>query len=119
MVDKNLIKELKDWGCDIDGALERMLNDTAFFIECVKAVNNDESFENLDKALKDGNISAAFDAAHNIKGVSGNVGLMPIQKAAEKIVEPLRIGKIDGLQNYCLELNSKNDELSSILKKYI
>ena len=43
-----------------------------------------------DRAIDSGNLEAAFDAAHTLKGVVGNMGLTPLYKAVCDIVQPLR-----------------------------
>ena len=88
---------LRDWGCDVDGALERMLGDEELYLECLSMLLEDEGFDALGAALEQGDAAAAFDCAHALKGVLANLGLTPLLDQVEKIVEPLRAGLIDGL----------------------
>jgi HPt (histidine-containing phosphotransfer) domain-containing protein len=37
---------------------------------------------------------AAFDSAHELKGVLANMGLTPLWEDACALVEPLRVGKL-------------------------
>ncbi|MDD3252438.1 MAG: Hpt domain-containing protein [Lachnospiraceae bacterium] len=91
------LEQLKQAGCDIDGALERFLQDEEFYLECYEQVMADENFEGLGDALKAHNVEQAFDCAHALKGVIANMGLTPVFNQLAKIVEPLRAGKDEGL----------------------
>ena len=42
-------------------------------------------------------MTSAFEAAHTLKGVTGNMGLTPLYDAVCTIVEPLRTGRTGGL----------------------
>jgi HPt (histidine-containing phosphotransfer) domain-containing protein len=88
------VSELTDrltvYGADITGALERFVGDEELYGECLALFLEDPSFAALDRALSAGNFSAAFDAAHTLKGVAGNLGLTPMYRAISALVEPLR-----------------------------
>ena len=110
-----LILKLTDWGCDIPPTLERFLNNKEFMIECMKMVLDDKALIELEDGLKEENIKKAFDAAHTLKGIYANTGVIPLYDIAVKIVEPLRNGEIKGLDEYYQELMCKNKELTDIL----
>ena len=50
----------------------------------------DQNLQKLGDALEGGDMQAAFEAAHTLKGVVGNMGLTPLYQAVCAIVEPLR-----------------------------
>ena len=91
------LEELRAFGCDIEGAMERMGDDEEFYLECIADVIADPYFDTLGKALATGDTKLAFDAAHTLKGVLANVGLTPLFDQTVKIVEPLRRGENSGL----------------------
>lgn len=47
-----LINRLKSMGCDIDGTLERMLNDKEFMIQCMCASLDESEYDLLKKHWK-------------------------------------------------------------------
>ena len=106
---------LKNWGCDIDGAMARVLNDEELLLSCIRQVAEDPCFEQLGKALKAGNAEEAFDAAHTLKGIAGNTGLTPLYALAVEIVEPLRAGHAQGLMPAYGRLLSDRDKLRQLL----
>lgn len=92
-----LIKRLTAYGADMDGALERFVGDEALYADCFGLFLKDPSFAALDAALASGDYAAAFDAAHTLKGVAGNLGLTPLYDAVCSLVEPLRRQDCTGL----------------------
>ena len=88
-----LIDRLRTCGADIDAALERLVGDEVLYESCLRMFLEDPSFPELKAALDCGDYSAAFTAAHTIKGVAGNLGLTPVFTAADALVTPLRHGR--------------------------
>lgn len=91
-------EKLRAYGADTDGALERFVGDETFYEDCFRMFLKDPGFAELEKAMAVGDISAAFKAAHTLKGVSGNLGLTPLYRAVCALVEPLRRGERTGLE---------------------
>lgn len=110
-----VLHELDAWGCDVQVALARMLNDEDFYIECLNDVVGDSCFVQLGIALKEEDTQGAFDAAHTLKGVLVNTGLTPMFIKIEEIVEPLRKGQIENLMGKYEELIVLNNHLEEIL----
>lgn len=94
MTDNEIITALRDWGCDTHAALERTLHDAAFYVDCLTLFHDDAHFQRLGEAIEAGNARAAFENAHALKGVAGNLGLTPLYRAICAIVEPLRDGQL-------------------------
>lgn len=99
-----LIEALKDYGADIEATLERFMEDTELYEDCLRSFAKDENFFLLAQALNDENYVQAFDAAHTLKGVAANLGLTPLLNATGKIVEALRA------KNY-RDLNAQYQEI--------
>ena len=77
-------------GGDYEGTMRRLMGNEMLFYRLLPKVFQDENFQKLEDALTLGNLDAAFDAAHPLKGVSGNLGLTSLYNAVCEIVEPLR-----------------------------
>ena len=39
-----LLEELKSWGCDVDGAMERFIDDEGLYRTCLDSVMADKNF---------------------------------------------------------------------------
>lgn len=109
---------LSAWGCDVQGAMERMADDEDFYAECLQEVSDDPYFDRLKDALTKGDVRAAFDAAHTLKGVLANVGLTPMYNKIVEIVEPLRAGRGAGLDAQFSELLQMRAKLNAILSNH-
>ena len=64
--------------------------------------DRDPSFQKLYDAIDAGDFATAFDAAHALKGVMGNLALTPIFAPASQLTEVLRAR----LQQDCMALVS-------------
>ena len=112
---ENIFQKLEEWGCDVDGALDRFLDDKELYITCLQTVISDTAFEKLGVALEEKQIAAGFDYAHTLKGVFANLGLTPMFELVGKIVEPLRSGVCEDLHTDYEKLLAANEYLKSIL----
>ena len=94
------LARLEQWGCDTKAALERMANDEAFFLSLLEELMDDPLFVQLKQALDAADVKTAFEKAHTLKGVLGNLSLMPMYAQICEIVEPLRKGTMQGVGSH-------------------
>ncbi|MCH5268621.1 MAG: Hpt domain-containing protein [Lachnospiraceae bacterium] len=92
-----MLDKLREYGCEVDEALERFVDDEQFYRECYKVFFSGDSLKQLGAALDKGDIEAAFICSHTMKGTVGNLGLTTLYDQLVLIVEPLREGKMDGV----------------------
>lgn len=112
-----MIEELRSWGCDIDDAMTRFLDDEDFYITCLHTMVQDPSYDRLGEALQNGDVKEAFEQAHTLKGVLANMGLTPICNIVIRLVEPLRAGSGENLMPVYEELMAANEQLKEIMTK--
>ena len=84
------IETLRDRGANVDEAMERCLNNEAFYLRLVDKALQDPSFDRLEEAIASGDLDKAFEAAHALKGVMANLALTPILTPVQEITELLR-----------------------------
>lgn len=85
-----MLEKLKEFGVDIDEGLARLGGNEELYIKLIKMVIDDSNFDKLDKAIKENNLEVAFEAAHTLKGVLGNLSIKPIYEKVYEITELLR-----------------------------
>ena len=76
------IDSLKAYGANTNEGLARCMNMEPFYLRVVGMLRDDVdgSFDKLKNAMAARDANAAFEAAHALKGSTGNVGLTPIFK---------------------------------------
>mgnify|MGYP002626284157 CR=1 FL=1 len=84
------IDMLKAYGANTPEGLTRCMNNEAFYLRMVRMVPGDSNFQRLYDAIGAGDLAEAFDAAHALKGSTGNLALTPIFAPVSEITELLR-----------------------------
>lgn len=81
---------LRAYGANTGEGLSRCMNNEPFYLRMVAMALADKNFDALTAAINAGNATAAFEAAHALKGSVGNVSLTPIYKPLCELTEQLR-----------------------------
>ena len=89
-MNEKLFRELRDWGCGVEEALPRFLNDREFYGQCAVELASELRVGELRAALCKGDRAMAMDIAHDLKGFSGSLGLTPIYKETCRLLDLLR-----------------------------
>lgn len=84
------IDKLKNYGAKVDEGLGRCLNNEAIYFRLIGMAVEDAAFDKLEEGLKNGDLDAAFTAAHTLKGALGNLALEPMYRPATELTELLR-----------------------------
>ena len=104
------IEKLNDFGVNTKEGLTRCMNNEKFYFRMLKMGLSSDQFEKLGNALESGNTSDAFEAAHALKGVLGNLALTPIYTPLAEMTELLRAKKSEDyvtMYQPILELRNK------------
>ncbi|MBR3640933.1 MAG: Hpt domain-containing protein [Oscillibacter sp.] len=84
------IEKLKAYGADVREGLERCVNNEAFYLGLVAKVLPDRKLDELEEAIGRGDLDAAFEIAHTLKGLYGNLSLTPLYVPVCEMTEYLR-----------------------------
>lgn len=76
----------------------------------------EESFSLLCRALSEGDVTAAFAAAHSLKGVAGNLSIQPIYLLAGEMTETLRAGHLQEATAQLPALQEQYDRTVQVLR---
>lgn len=90
-------------GANYEEVLGRLYNE-AMIHKFVLLFLKDDSYSNLEAALKAGDVQTAFRAAHTLKGVCQNLGFNNLYVPAAQITETLRAGTLEGTQSQFKEV---------------
>lgn len=105
---------LAAFGANTEEGLKRCMNNEAFYLRMVKMIPGDASFQKLYDAIDAGNLDAAFEAAHALKGSTGNLSLSPIFDPVSEITELLRAKKDTDYAPLVDRIRSAQEELVRI-----
>ncbi|MBP5209790.1 MAG: Hpt domain-containing protein [Clostridia bacterium] len=84
------IDDLRAFGANVEEGLTRCMNNEAFYLRLTAKAVSDDAPERLCAALRVGDLDAAFEIAHQLKGVYGNLALTPLFSVASGLTERLR-----------------------------
>lgn len=84
------IDKLNEFGADTDEGLARCFGNEGLYLKLVNMICQEGNFEKLRSALDNGDLDTAFEAAHALKGVLGNLSLTPMYNKSVEITELLR-----------------------------
>ena len=84
------IDGLRELGANVEEGLERCMGMEDFYMEMIELGLSDERFEELGPTLETGDLDAAFEQVHALKGVIGNLALTPLYETICEITEHLR-----------------------------
>ena len=81
---------LKELGADTASGMARCIDNEELYLKMVNMALQDPSFDQLKEAIDAGDLNTAFERAHSLKGVMGNVALTPLFEPISEITEELR-----------------------------
>ena len=81
---------LIDAGFDYEGGLSRCMGDKALYEKLLGMFKRDRSFERLQDGMARESIKDAFEGAHSLKGVAGNLGMTELYNTDVELTEALR-----------------------------
>ncbi|MBR0103316.1 MAG: Hpt domain-containing protein [Selenomonadaceae bacterium] len=109
------IEELQAYGINTKEGLARCMNNSTFYFRMLGMGLKNVSFDKLEKLLAEGNLEEAFEQAHAIKGVVGNLAITPIYDKIADITESLRAKKDLDYVSLYKPVKELRDELVSKL----
>ena len=108
-------QQLVDAGVDVDGALDRFMENKALYKKFLLKFVEDKSFEKLMDCLDAGDASGAFMQAHALKGVAGNLGFEHLLEVLSPLTEQLRSGDMAGIPVKQEEVRKRYGRICAII----
>lgn len=85
-----LLDRLKEYGVDVDGAVARFVGKKDLYVKFLQKFIQDASYTGLKECMEQGRYPEAFEYAHSLKGVCGNLNLSPLTEQVSELTEILR-----------------------------
>ena len=108
------IDALRQMGADVDDGLARCMNMESFYLDLVNMALKDPGFEKLSDAVKAGDNKAAFEAAHDLKGIVANLSITPLSNEISEMTELLRKDQEADYQGYVDRILDMRNKLSAL-----
>ena len=108
------IEKLNSFGANATEGLERCFDNETLYLRLVSTIPDDAVFDRLKQSIESNNLDTAFDAAHALKGVLGNLSLTPLYTIAVEITENLRNRTQMDYSEMLTKLFEKRDELGKL-----
>ena len=109
------IEGLREYGADVDEGLKRCMNNQAFYFRMVEKTAGDQTFGRMTAAIEEGRLDEAFEAAHALKGVYGNLALTPLYQPILEITELLRARTQMDYSELVTTLKTQKEKLDQLL----
>ena len=93
-MDKSRRELLETAGVNVDEVLGRFMNNEALAMKFLCRFPGDENFSKLMQAMDRQDATGAFEAAHTLKGVAGNLSIQNLFQQVSALVEDLRTGDL-------------------------
>ena len=111
------INDLKAYGANLEEGLSRCMNNESFYLRLVKMIPGDANFQKLYDAIGSGDLDAAFEAAHALKGSTTNLALTPVSAPVVEITELLRARTQKDYKTLIHQIREARDELARICEE--
>lgn len=85
-----LLDQLKEYGVDVDTGVARFVGKQDLYVKFLGKFLQDTSFEGMKNCIEQKQYPEAFEYAHSLKGVCGNLSLSPVTEQVSELTEILR-----------------------------
>lgn len=110
------VDALRAWGANVDEGIARCVNNEAFYLRMVSKVQeNLSSCDEIREAAEAGELDRAFESAHALKGVLGNLSLTPLYEPVAEITELLRARTAMDYSALTAKIVAKKEELNELI----
>ena len=114
-MEENARRPLEAAGIDVDEALARFMGNEALLAKFLLRFPADENFPLLCRAMEQSDPDGAFQAAHTLKGVVGNLSMTGLFRQVSALVEDLRQGDLPAAEARMPALQAQYDTVIAAL----
>ncbi|MDE6024666.1 MAG: Hpt domain-containing protein [Lachnospiraceae bacterium] len=108
--------KLIDANVDLEGAMERFMNNEAMYEKFLKKFANETIYAQLASAVEENDTDKAFAAAHTLKGVCGNLSLQGLFEVVSKQVECFRAKQMEEGAAMMPQVTAEYDKIMALIQ---
>lgn len=106
---------LEAGGINVEEAMQRFMNNEQLWTKFLKKFKSDTSYENLVKTIEAKEWGKAFEAAHTLKGITGNLALSRLHTLVSTQTDYLR-GEANDFEAAVAMMPEITDAYEKVLK---
>jgi len=110
------LESMKQYGANVEEGLSRCMGNETFYFRLVSIVPNEANFAKLKSSIEAEDLDTAFEAAHALKGVTGNLALTPLYQPVFEITELLRARTKMDYSALLNQIFDKKNELEKMIQ---
>lgn len=111
-------QQLADSGVEVADAMHRFMGQEDIYISFLGKFLVDPTIAKLKECVRDGQVEAAFECAHTLKGVAANLSLAGVLEVIIPMVEVLRGGSLDGVAEQIQEFDGRCEKLKTLIEQF-
>ncbi len=106
-------------GINYDEGLARFIGEKDIYEKFLLSFPDDKTFRVLEKNIDDGDVKGAFEAAHSLKGLTGNLSINDMYKKLVTLTDVLRNdGDIEKARDLFVWLKEDYKKVVAFLENY-
>lgn len=109
-------KALGDAGIDVDDLMDRLMGNMNLISKFCKRFPDDLSYGKMLEGINAGDVEMAFQGAHSLKGVSANLSMKSLVAKLVPVVEKLRAGELDGVEEMLPAVTAEYQRVVEVIK---
>ena len=106
-------RELEQAGIRVDQLLERFMGNEGLAERFLKKFLNDANYGKLMESVQ---AKGAFEAAHTLKGVAGNLSMQPLMEAVSQMTEDLRSDRWEEALSLMPKVTEAYEKMAAVLR---
>ena len=114
----DLITELEALGVNTKEAVERLNNNSAFYVRMLGKFTAELENHPVMPCLESGDNATAVANAHTLKGLTGNLSITPLYTAYTEIVALLRANEPEKAKQLMADTLPIQSEIAACIEKY-
>ncbi|HIZ54756.1 MAG TPA: Hpt domain-containing protein [Firmicutes bacterium] len=111
------MQELIYAGIQTEEVLERFAGNEALMLRILKKFPDDPNYQRLVQAMESGNHEQALEAAHTLKGVSGNLAMTRLHQLAGEQVKMMRAGDWEAAKMLMADLSEEYEKIKETIQR--
>lgn len=118
MTNDKVLQELRLLDIDVDSSLTRFLDNKEMYITYIKEFYSDTSVYEIETFFANKKWEQAFEIAHTLKGITGNLGMLNLYDKFSKICNAYRKNDFDEMQKIYVKTKIDYENMCKHIAKF-